>query len=317
VTAPPILYLSEAEVDDCRPSVLDGIELARRALIALAAGRAQLPPKPSVHPRPGCFANAMPAYVEDGDLLGLKWVSVYHTNPEQGLPLITGIVVICHGDTGLPRALMGAAFLTGIRTAAVTGACMQALAPPAVGHVAITGAGVQARTHLEVCDALGHRDVVCFARRPDSGDQLRAWAREHLPALDLRIVGSAAEAVDGAGIVITGVPIGSTGALIDPALFRDDALILPLDWGTSVPAATANDSHLYADDTGQYARLLEGGAFPGWRAADDYVGAAIQRPRPPGRIVCQNPGQGAADMTFADAIATSAEARGVGIPLPR
>ena len=48
-----IRYLSEAEVERARPSVREGIDLARLALIALAEGRAQLPPKPSVYPRPG------------------------------------------------------------------------------------------------------------------------------------------------------------------------------------------------------------------------------------------------------------------------
>ena len=60
-----IRYLSEAEVERARPSVREGIDLARLALIALAEGRAQLPPKPSVYPRPGVFANVMPAYLED------------------------------------------------------------------------------------------------------------------------------------------------------------------------------------------------------------------------------------------------------------
>ncbi len=156
----------------------------------------------------------MPAYLEDvghGDQLGLKWVAVYNTNAERGLPIINGVVVICDTDTGLPRALMGAAFLTGIRTAAVSGACMEALAPADVGHVAITGAGVQTRSHLEVCQELGHLDVTVFARRAAAGDAVVAWAAEHAPRLRVTIVGSTAEAVRGAGVIITGVPIGVEG----------------------------------------------------------------------------------------------------------
>jgi ornithine cyclodeaminase/alanine dehydrogenase-like protein (mu-crystallin family) len=314
-----IRYLSETQVEAARPSVADGIELARRALISLADGRAELPPKPSVHPRPGMFSNIMPAYVDDGDhgdALGVKWVSVYATNPPKGLPLITGIVLLCDTETGLPRVIMGAAYLTGIRTAAVSGACMAVLAPADAGPVAITGAGVQTRTHLEVCDALGHLDVAVFARRPESGRELEAWAAEHVPAVRLTIHGTAADAVRGAGIVITGVPIGTEGALIDPSLLRDDALLLPIDFGTSIPAA-AIGAHLYADDVGQYYRLREAGHFPGWRDVDGFVGDALRRPRPEGRIVCQNPGQGAADMLFAEAIAARAEQLGLGVTLDR
>ena len=58
---------------------------------------------------------------------------------------------------------------------------MEALAPADVGHVAITGAGVQTRSHLEVCQELGHLDVKVFARRAASGDAVVAWAAEHTP----------------------------------------------------------------------------------------------------------------------------------------
>ena len=74
--------------------------------------------------------------------------------------------------TGLPLAVMGAAALTGARTAAVSGACIEALAPSRPGHVAITAAGVQARTHLAVLEALGHTDVAVVTRRPAAAEAL-------------------------------------------------------------------------------------------------------------------------------------------------
>jgi ornithine cyclodeaminase/alanine dehydrogenase-like protein (mu-crystallin family) len=317
-----IRYLSEAQVEECRPGVLEGIALARNALTALASDRAQLPPKSSVFPRPGCFANTMPAYVAqhaDGEeALGLKWVGVYPTNPERGLALINGVIMVADAGTGVPRAIMGASYETGIRTAAVSGACLQVLARPVVGHVAITGAGVQTRTHLEVCEALGHLDVSVYARRESAGAELLGWAASATPEVRLTIVGSAEEAIRSAGVIITGVPIGAAGALVDPGLVDDDALVLPLDYGTSIGSAIANDAHLYADDVPQFARFIERGAFPGYRNPDGYSGEAITlAERPGGRIVCQNLGQGAADMLFARAILANAEARDVGTLVPR
>jgi ornithine cyclodeaminase/alanine dehydrogenase-like protein (mu-crystallin family) len=309
-----IRYLSEREVEQCRPTVREGIDLCRRALVALARDQVQLPPKPSVLPRPGCFSNVMPAFIDDGtsEQLGLKWVSVYPINPPLGIPLITGVIVLCNPVDGRPRAIMGAAFETGIRTAGVSGACMEALAPAAVGHVGITGAGVQTRTHLEVCEELGHHDVTVFARRREAGEELLAWAAARTPALRLTIADNARDAVAGAGIIVTGVPIGAAGALLDPPDVRDDALVLPLDYGTSVGADIAGPSHLYADDVPQFCRFVEKGAFPGYREPESYTGEALLAPRPSGRIVCQNLGQGAADMLFAGAIADRAEREGVG-----
>jgi len=43
----------------------------------------------------------------------------------------------------------------------------------------------------------------------------------------------------------------------------------------------------------------------------------VQLPRPPGRVVCQNLGQGAADLLFGNAIATNAERDGIGTELAR
>jgi ornithine cyclodeaminase/alanine dehydrogenase-like protein (mu-crystallin family) len=315
---PSLLYLCEADVASLLPAPPDGVALARRALVALADGRAELPPKPSVHPRPDAFANAMPAYVEDGDLLGLKWVAVHPANPtERGLPTINGLVILADAGSGLPTAVMEAGALTGARTAAVSGACIEALAPPDPGHVAITGAGLQARTHLVMLDGTGHRRVRVHARRRESADALRAWAADHVPAVELTCFESQAEAVEGAGIVITAVPIGVEGARIDPALLRPDVLLLPLDYATSVGAEIAAAGRLYADDVGQLLRYREAGSFPGYPDPGGYCGAAILAPRPDGVVVCQNLGNGAVDLVFADHVLRAALAGGVGVQLPR
>jgi ornithine cyclodeaminase/alanine dehydrogenase-like protein (mu-crystallin family) len=313
----PLLHLSEAEVAAHLPDPATGIELARRALVALADGRAELPPKPSVHPRDDGFANAMPAYVADGDLLGLKWIAAYRGNPSAGLPAISGLVMLSDAATGVPRAVMGASELTGARTAAVSGACIDALAREGNGHIAFTGAGVQARTHLTVLAHLGRLDVTVYARRPSAAEALEQWAREHTSAVRLRCVSSAREAVDGADVVITGVPIGAEGARLDPDWLRPDALLLPLDYATSVGSDIANGASLFADDVGQLLRYREGGSLPGYREPDGYTGDAIRRARPDGRTVLQNMGNGAADLLFADHVLEAALADGGGTRLLR
>jgi ornithine cyclodeaminase/alanine dehydrogenase-like protein (mu-crystallin family) len=257
----------------------------------------------------------MPAYVTDGDLLGLKWIAVYQGNAAVGLPAISGVVVLSDAATGLPRAVMGASELTGARTASVSGACIEALSPAAGGHAGFTGAGVQARTHLIVLEHLGHRDVRVFARRRQSADALTRWADEHTPSVRLRCVETAEEAVEGAAVVITGVPIGAEGARLREASVREDALVLPLDYATSVGPDIANTGSLYADDVGQLLRYREAGAFPGYRDLDGFTGEALRRPRPAGRVICQNLGNGAADLLFADHILRSARASGAGTEL--
>ena len=318
MTEQPILHLSEDEVAELLPPPLEAVALARRALVALADRRVQLPPKPTVYPRDDGFAHAMPAYMEDGDLLGIKWIASYAGNSAQGLPTINGVMLLSNAATGMPQAMLGAGSLTGARTAAVSGACVEALAPSRPGHVAITGAGLQARTHLAVLEALGREEVVLFARRSQAGEVLTEWAAEHTPDVRLTCVGTAAEAIDGAAVVITAVPIGVDNAHVDPAWVREDALLLPLDYSTSVTADIANEAALYTDDVAGILGVREAGhAFAGYRDPDGYTGAAIRAPRPDGRVVCQNLGNGIADLVFADYVLRSALEAGSGTSLRR
>ena len=317
VTQMRLLHLSEAEVAAALPPPLESVAMARRALIALADGSAELPPKPSVHPRADGFANAMPAYLRDGDLLGLKWIAAYPRNAAIGLPTHVGLVVLSDAGTGMPIAVMDAAALTGARTAAVSGACIDALVPRQPGHVAVTSAGVQARTHLLVLEALGREDVTVVTRRPESAQAIEAWAAEHAPGIALTCVRALRDAVEGAAVVVTAIPIGADGGRLDPGWLRPDALVLPLDYATSVGADVANDAALYSDDVGQLLRYREAGSFPGYREPDGYTGAAIRGERPAGRVVCQNLGNGAADLVFADYALRSARDTGSGRELPR
>ncbi len=312
-----IRYLCEADVAACAPAPGAAVDLADRALRIVADGRAELPPKPAVHPRPGAFANAMPAYVADGDLLGLKWIAAFPGNRHRDLPTVTGLVVLSDADTGLPCAVLGAETLTGVRTAAVSGACLRALAPAAPGHLAITGAGLQARTHLRVAEALGRHDVHVYARSPARGEELAAWSAEHVPAVRLRIGSTVAEVVEGAAVVVTAVPIGAADAVVPRDRLRDDVLLLPLDYATSVTAEVAEGAWLVADDLGQFDRFRERGALPGYRRPDAATGAALDGPRPPGRVVVQNLGHGVVDLLFADAVVRAATTARLGTVLER
>jgi ornithine cyclodeaminase/alanine dehydrogenase-like protein (mu-crystallin family) len=168
-----------------------------------------------------------------------------------------------------------------------------------------------------VLAALGRDHVRVFARRPDSAAALGAWAAEHVPGVRVDCVGSAAEAVRGAAIVITAVPIGIEGAALDPAWIRPDALVLPLDYATSVHADIANPAALYSDDVSSIVHIRDEGGFPGYRDPDGYSGAAIREPRPEGVVVCQNLGNGVVDLLYADYVLRSAREAGSGTALAR
>ena len=315
MSAPRARWLSDAQVAGLLPPPLEAAELARSVLVGLAEGTIELPPKPAIHPRPDGFVNTMPAYVGVLDGSGVKLVSVFPANRERGLPAISAIVIVLDSETGLVRGLLGATALTACRTAAASAACAGRLAPAAPGHVAITGAGVEARTHVLALEAQGHVEFVVWDHRASNIDALRAWADEQAPSVTVRPAESASAAAEGAAIVVTGIPIGAEGGRVDPAALRPDVLALPIDYSTSLAAETANGAALLLSDDVAQLDGYRGAHWKGWRPLDGPVGTWLADgapPRPEGQVVVANLGVGAHDVVFGMAVLERAERDGIG-----
>jgi ornithine cyclodeaminase/alanine dehydrogenase len=312
-------WLGEEDVERLLPPPAESVALARACLVGIAEGTIELPPKPAIHPRPGAFVNAMPAFLARPDIAGVKVVSVYAQNAERELPAVSGIVVVCDAETGLLRGIVEAGALTAARTAGASGACIERLAPVAPGHTAMTGAGVEARSHLRVLEALGRTDVAVYDHHPANLDALRRWCDDHGLGIEPRPAASAAEAADGAAVLVTGVPIGAPEAEVPAAAVREDALVVTIDYSTSVGAELASSAALLAcDDEAQLAAYTAAGHFSGWPQPHGPVGrwlADDAPPRPEGRVVVATLGVGAHDVAFADAVLRAAERAGAGIGL--
>ena len=307
-------YLSDADVARLLPPPLETIQLAHAALVALAEDNAEVPPKPAVHPGGASFANAMPAAYPARKLLGCKWISIFPDNRDRGLPAVTGLMVVNHGDTGEPRCVMAAGALTAARTAAVSGACIAALSAPDA-TVAITGAGVQARSHLRMLAALGRHRVTVFARRSEARAALVDWAASAVPDVELEVSDEVAGTVRDAEVVVTGLAIGLTASALEPDDLRPDVLLLPLDYASSVGADLASSATLSTDHVDQFEAVRRAGSLGDYPATDLATGTLLGRPRPGGRVVCQNLGNGLSDLMVASAVVEAAEAQDAGQPL--
>ncbi|HLB77127.1 MAG TPA: ornithine cyclodeaminase family protein, partial [Candidatus Dormibacteraeota bacterium] len=130
------------------------IAVMRDALAALARGKALVPLRMVMRMPDGSgFLGVMPGQLSaDGDragALGMKAVSVFPGNASRGIDTHQGAVLLFEADTGRLSALMDGATITAIRTAAVSGVATDLLARRDATELAILGAGVQARTHLE------------------------------------------------------------------------------------------------------------------------------------------------------------------------
>src|SRR5215212_5652449 len=232
----PLRYLSSAMVDECLPDVHTRLDLATTALVALGKGAAEMPPKIGVHPRAGALLHAMPAWLRDADLVGLKWVAAFPDNRERDLPAITGIIVLNDPDTGLATWIMDAARVTAVRTAAVSGVAIRLLRPAAVETVAIIGAGVQARSHAEVVAALlPHAAIVVYDRHPDRADAVATELRD--AGREASVASSARDAAGAGQIVITAATLGAASQEMQPDWLLPGALVVAVDFATYASAA--------------------------------------------------------------------------------
>jgi ornithine cyclodeaminase/alanine dehydrogenase-like protein (mu-crystallin family) len=312
------------------PPLTDRLRLAERTLIGLAKG-AELPAKIGVHPRPAdSFVHAMPAYLrgdaEDGseDLVGMKWIAGFPANGLAGLPALHGLVVLNEPRTGIPLAILDGGPITSQRTAAVSGVAVGRWLPPVAGRpprATIIGAGAQGHAHVPV---LGHLlpgvELAIHDRLPERAAALAAAAAS-VPGIGAaRAVPDPRPAAAIADVVITCVSFGPVRQVMDSDWFAPDALIVAVDYATSIAADVPMSAALFlTDERGQLFANRDAGLFDGYPDPDATLGEAILAvtPRPTsGRILVTHLGVGLADLVFADAILRAAEARAIGTLLP-
>lgn len=157
MTEARFLFLSQEDVVAAGGlDMPETIEIVEHALRLHGQGDAVLPRKVSIfwgddlgsEEREGRIM-AMPAYVGgDLDVAGLKWIPSVPDNPSRGLPRGIGLIVLTDRTTGLPLAVLDGTVVSAMRTGAVTGISVRALANPGARVATILGAGVQARTQL-------------------------------------------------------------------------------------------------------------------------------------------------------------------------
>ncbi|HUY55278.1 MAG TPA: ornithine cyclodeaminase family protein [Candidatus Nanopelagicaceae bacterium] len=139
------------------------VDAVAQALRAYSDGSAVAPPRVAATTPAGLLA-AMPAYLP-GVALSTKLITVFPDNQALGRPSHQGIVALFDETDGRLLCLMDAAPITAHRTAAVSALSVALLAQPESHVLAVLGAGVQARSHLDLLLATGRFDQVRIASR--------------------------------------------------------------------------------------------------------------------------------------------------------
>jgi len=128
-----------------------------------------MPPKVYLDSPPGDF-RAMPAR-GDGIAL-LKWVTSFPANPERGLPVVTGVIVLSKAETGEELAIIDCRSVTWLRTGAAAAVSARALAREDAATVGIIGCGVNGAWAARCLAAAGYGPGVCHDARAGSAEAL-------------------------------------------------------------------------------------------------------------------------------------------------
>ena len=197
------VVLTAQEVRQLLP-MADCMDQVAVALERLSSGGALNPLRWGV-PIPGGrgLLALMPGYLDEPEALGLKAIAFLPGNRESKYDTHQGVVILFDPQVGVPTAIMDAAEITAIRTAAASGVATRLLAREDADTLAMIGSGVQARTHLEaMLVARPIRDIRVFSPRRSQCKRLARWFQ---PKTAARIVvaSSAREAIEGAAIVCT------------------------------------------------------------------------------------------------------------------
>ena len=199
-----ILVLNQPDVERLLP-MGECINVMEQTFIALARNEVDQPLRTIFKPSSVKGVMALMPSFRGGakPLFGLKAICVFPGNAAVGKDAHQGGVLLFDGTTGELMALIDASSITAIRTAAVSGLATRALANREAANLAIIGAGVQARAHLEaMACARPIKSVRVAARRFESAE---AFAREMQARHQFSIqpAQSAEAAVDGADIIVT------------------------------------------------------------------------------------------------------------------
>ena len=145
-------FFSGADVERA-VSPHEAYDAVKAAFIAHSKGEWTMPPKLYVTNYPAGDFRAMPA-LGGGHAL-LKWVTSFPGNPAKGLPTVTGLVLLSDAETGALLALLDAAGVTALRTAAAAVIAAETLCRSGAESTAVVGCGVNGAETARMFRALG------------------------------------------------------------------------------------------------------------------------------------------------------------------
>ena len=183
----------------------ESLRAVENAFRALAEDRVEQPPPMAFDfPEASGEVHVKGAAIRGSPIFAVKIASGFYRNPEQNLPVSSGLVLVLDQTTGFPLALLqDNAYLTEMRTAAAGALAARLLAHETIDKMAVLGAGAQARYQLRAIRRV--RDIKSVTAWSPTPANRELYCREMESELGLRCTpaDTARDAVDDAALVLS------------------------------------------------------------------------------------------------------------------
>jgi ornithine cyclodeaminase/alanine dehydrogenase len=322
-----IIYLSRNDVENLGVTMKEVLNVVDNGFRLKGLGKTEMPPKPGIHPGKDAFIHAMPAYVQEVEAAGLKWVSGYPSNIEKKLPYITGLLVLNDPETGIPIAVMDCAWITAMRTGASAGISAKYLAKKSSSVVGILGCGVQARTSvMALVETLPElREIRCYDLFPASTQRFISDLSVMFPKLKFITAQTPADMMKNADVVVTAIPIVvKPEPPLEKGMLKEGGLAVSLDYDSAWTSEAMNECAKFcSDDISQLLSTKEHGIYFGGIPQTMYAdlgelacGKKSGRHNEQEKIFSMNMGIAVDDMVTAKVLYLRAMEKKAGIRLP-
>jgi len=314
------LYLTDRDLEALGITPDDVTDAVEKAILDKAAGRLLDTPKSVILPGEARYMMSTLSVGNTEGLTVVKQVTVSPDNAARGLPGINGAVIVLDARTGLIRALMGANWITGTRTAALSAVAARRMANPDAKSIAFVGCGTQAHTHLAAFSGMFPlTEVRAVGRGAAKVQKFCETAR----SLGLKATASdnPEEALTGADLVVTSITLDYAAApFLDARWLKPGAFAAITDLGIPWRAEGMESlGQVVIDDRAQEDAMEKKLVDPALVTADlteILSGTATVAPDPdrPSAFVFR--GLALGDYAAAALALTRAEAAGAGRKLP-
>ena len=320
----PLTILNEAELRRCVTLDAEVVDAIADAFSALAAGRVVMPP--ILHmalAEANGEIDVKTAYIQGLPSFAIKVSPGFFDNPKQGLPSLSGMMMLLSASTGRLEALhLDNGYLTELRTAAAGAVAARHLARSDARIAGVLGAGRQAQVQIEALKLVRPIErVLLWARDPAKAEAAADRMAERL-ALDVLPVASAERLVLEADVVVTATPSRTPLVVADwlhPGLHITAMGSDAAGKNELHPDVLRRADRLVCDSRAQCARLGElQHALAGGAELDATELGEITSGRRPGRqsddqiTVCDLTGTGVQDTAIAVLAYQKAIAAGLG-----